>query len=710
MTDPAQTVTLTVAQATVKFLGVQYSESAGVEQKLFAGCFGIFGHGNVAGIGQALLQSELSEPDELPYILGRNEQAMVHTAVAYARMKNRLQTYAVSTSIGPGATNLVTGAALATINRLPVLLLPADTFADRSASPLLQELERPDSGDVSVNDCLRPVSRYFDRIWRPEQLPSALLSAMRVLTDPAETGAVTLCFPQDVQAQAHDWPVALFAKRVWPVARPLPERSVLEAAARIIREAQRPLVVAGGGVHYSGATAALAAFCEATGIPVGQSQAGKGTLVYDHPQCLGAIGSTGTTAANAIAAEADVVIGIGTRYSDFTTASRTAFADPAVRFVNVNVTRLDAVKNSGLSVVADARETLEGLTALLADHRVAPDYVSRYTELDAAWEATVADAYAQPAPGPGLLTQNAVIGLVNELSDPRDVVVCAAGSMPGDLHKLWRTRDPKGYHVEYGYSCMGYEVAGGLGVALACPDRDVFVMVGDGSYLMMATELATAVQEGLKVITVLVQNHGYASIGAPVGVARLAALRDEVPLPQPGLGPPRRRQAADRPGRERGELRPGGHRHLDRRRVRRGREDRQGVVGPDRHLRRDRPAGGRARLEVVVGRAGQRHLDAGVHPGRPSGLRTAQGQPATLPQPHPLTTSEGAHLSCQPPSPSAPRQTPGGCGSPATPPRSPPAPSSGRWLRRATRRSNSVPTATCPTVPPSCRRRWTRTV
>jgi 3D-(3,5/4)-trihydroxycyclohexane-1,2-dione acylhydrolase (decyclizing) len=412
---------------------------------------------------------------------------------------------------------MLTGAALATINRLPVLLLPADTFADRSASPLLQELELPDSGDVTVNDAFRPVSRYFDRIWRPEQLPSALLSAMRVLTDPAETGAVTLCFPQDVQAEAYDWPTDLFKKRVWHVPRPLPERAVLEAAAEIIRSAQRPLIVAGGGVTYSRAQDALAAFCEATGIPVGQSQAGKGTLVYDHPQCLGAIGSTGTTAANAIARDADVVIGIGTRYSDFTTGSRTAFQNPDVRFVNVNVAGLDAIKQAGIAIQADARETLKALLPLLDGYRVDDSYVAEYTELNAAWEETVQQVYLPEIPNAGadgLLTQNEVIGMVNELSDPRDVVVCAAGSMPGDLHKLWRTRDPKGYHVEYGYSCMGYEVAGGLGIRLACPDRDVFVMVGDGSYLMMATELVTAVQERIKIITVLVQNHGYASIGS----------------------------------------------------------------------------------------------------------------------------------------------------------------------------------------------------
>ena len=514
---PAGKIRLTVAQALVKFLGVQYSESDGEEQKLFAGCFGIFGHGNVAGIGQALLQAELEEPETLPYILGRNEQAMVHTAVAYARMKNRLQTYAVSSSVGPGATNMLTGAALATINRLPVLLLPADTFADRSASPLLQELELPQSGDVTVNDAFRPVSKYFDRIWRPEQLPAALMSAMRVLTDPVETGAVTLCFPQDVQAEAYGWPAALFEKRVWHVTRPVPERLVLEAAAAIIKSAKRPLIVAGGGVMYSRAQEALARFCRVTRIPVGQTQAGKGTLAYNHPQCLGAIGSTGTTAANAIARDADLVIGIGTRYSDFTTASRTAFQNPDVRFVNINVAGLDAIKHAGLSVVADARETLDALPPLLDRYRVDGSYIVNYTELNAAWEETVQRAYLPPTPNAGaggLLTQNEVIGMVNELSDSRDVVVCAAGSMPGDLHKLWRTRDPKGYHVEYGYSCMGYEIAGGIGVRLACPDRDVFVMVGDGSYLMMATELVTAVQEGIKVITVLVQNHGFASIGS----------------------------------------------------------------------------------------------------------------------------------------------------------------------------------------------------
>lgn len=512
------TVHLTVAQATIRFLAGQYVERDGERTKFFAGCFGIFGHGNVAGLGQALLQAEIdaveagTEP-ELPYVLGRNEQAMVHSAVAYARQKDRLQTWAVSASVGPGSTNMLTGAALATINRLPVLLLPADTFATRASAPVLQELELPSSGDVTVNDAFKPLSRYFDRVWRPEQLPSALLGAMRVLTDPVETGAATVAIPQDVQAEAFDWPESMFAERTWHVARPLPEKSAIARAADVIRSAKKPLIVAGGGLIYSGATAALASFVESTGIPVGQSQAGKGSLPYDHPQSVGAIGSTGTTAANALATEADVIIGIGTRYSDFTTASRTAFNNPDVRFVNINVASIDSVKQGGVSVVADARETLEALAEALGDYRVSDEYRSRTAELAAHWESTVDSVYKIDDDSLGL-NQNQVIGLANTLSDPRDVVVCAAGSMPGDLHKLWRTRDSKGYHVEYGFSCMGYEVAGGIGAKMACPDRDVFIMVGDGSYLMMATELVTAVQENVKVIVVLVQNHGFASIGS----------------------------------------------------------------------------------------------------------------------------------------------------------------------------------------------------
>jgi 3D-(3,5/4)-trihydroxycyclohexane-1,2-dione acylhydrolase (decyclizing) len=521
--DTAATVRLTVAQAVVRFLANQWSERDGERQKLFAGCFGIFGHGNVAGMGQALLQNELAgshdSVEHLPYVLARNEQAMVHTSVAYARQKDRLQTWACTASVGPGSTNMLTGAALATINRLPVLLLPSGTFATRVSSPVLQELEAPYAADVTVNDAFRPLSRFFDRVSRPEQLPSALVSAMRVLTDPVETGAVTISLPQDVQAEAHDWPVELFAPRTWRVARPLPEAVDIADAAAVIRSAKRPLIVAGGGVHYSGAEEALRALCEQTGIPVGESQAGKGSLPHGHPQEMGAIGSTGTTAANALAAEADVVIGVGTRWSDFTTASRTAFQDTDVRFVNVNIARFDAGKHSGLSVVSDAREALTALASALEGYAVDDDYRSRQYTLWSDWDAAVEAAYHPAAEvtdrlADGLLTQGQVLGAVNELTDPRDVVLCAAGSMPGDLHKLWRVRDRKAYHVEYGYSCMGYEVPASIGIRLADESRDVFAMVGDGGYLMMPTELVTAVQERVKVIVVLVQNHGFHSIGS----------------------------------------------------------------------------------------------------------------------------------------------------------------------------------------------------
>ncbi|PZF79994.1 3D-(3,5/4)-trihydroxycyclohexane-1,2-dione acylhydrolase (decyclizing) [Jiangella anatolica] len=503
---------LTVAQATVRFLTAQFTERDGVEHRLIEGCFGIFGHGNVAGLGQALLEAELDDPSTLPYHQARNEQGMVHAAVGYARMRNRLSTLACTSSIGPGATNMVTGAALATINRLPVLLLPGDVFATRVADPVLQQLEQPHSPDVTVNDAFRPVSRYFDRVWRPEQLPAALLGAMRVLTDPGETGAVTVAMPQDVQAEAYDWPAELFAKRVWHVPRAVPEPAALARAVALLRTAERPLIVAGGGVIYSEATDALRAFAEATGVPVAETQAGKGSLPYDHPLSLGAVGATGTPGANRFACEADVVIGVGTRYSDFTTASRTAFQDPGVRFVNINVAGFDGVKHAGLPLVADARAALEALTEALAGWTAPSTHRAAAAEANREWDAVVTAAYAKahtPLPA-----QTEVLGAVNEVSGPRDVVVNAAGSMPGELHKLWRTRDPKGYHVEYGYSTMGYEIAGGLGVRMAAPDRDVFVLVGDGSYLMMAQELVTAVQERIKIVVVLVQNHGFASIGS----------------------------------------------------------------------------------------------------------------------------------------------------------------------------------------------------
>jgi 3D-(3,5/4)-trihydroxycyclohexane-1,2-dione acylhydrolase (decyclizing) len=501
-------VRLTTAQALVRFLGAQYVERDGVRSRFFGGCFGIFGHGNVAGLGEALL----AYPDALPYHQARNEQGMVHIAVGYARMRNRLATLACTTSIGPGATNMVTGAALATVNRLPVLLLPGDVFASHRPDPVLQQLESHAAGDVSVNDCFRPVSRYFDRISRPEQVIPAALQAMRVLTSPADTGAVTLAFPQDVQAEAFDCPEEFLEERTWHVPRVAADPESLARAVEAIRGARRPLIVAGGGVIYSEASAALQAFCDSTGIPVGETQAGKGSLPYDHSSCLGAVGATGTFAANRVAAEADVVIGIGTRYSDFTTASTTAFRNPDVRFVNVNVADVDAAKQSGVRVVADARTALEQLAGALAGWTVDGDYRAEAARLNREWDDEVGRLYSfgrEPVPA-----QSEVIGAVNDASSPQDVVVCAAGSMPGDLHKLWRTRDPKGYHVEYGYSCMGYEIAGGLGVKLAAPEREVFVLVGDGSYLMLPGELVTAVQEGAKLVVVLVDNHGFNSIGA----------------------------------------------------------------------------------------------------------------------------------------------------------------------------------------------------
>jgi 3D-(3,5/4)-trihydroxycyclohexane-1,2-dione acylhydrolase (decyclizing) len=499
-------VRLTAAQALVRFLAQQYAERDGVEHRFFGGCIGIFGHGNVAGIGQALYE----RPDLLPYHQARSEQGMVHTASGYARQKNRLGAFACTTSIGPGATNMVTGAALATVNRLPVLLLPGDVFASRRPDPVLQQLETPWAGDSSVNDAFRPVSKYFDRIWRPEQVVSAALQAMRVLVNQAETGAVTLAFPQDVQAEAFEVPDGFLRKRVWPIERPLPDETARRRAVELIRASKRPLIVAGGGVIYSEATDALRAFCEETGVPVGETQAGKGSLPYDHPSSLGAIGVTGNFAANRIAARADLVIGVGTRWSDFTTASKTAFREPNVRFVNVNVADFDAHKHAGLPLVGDARATLEWLRTALEDWAVENAYREEAARLNGEWDAEVARLYAIEHDPPA---QSAVIGAVNDASRPQDVVVCAAGAMPGDLHKLWRTRDPKGYHVEYGYSCMGYEIAGGLGVKLAAPEREVYVMVGDGSYLMLSSELVTAVAERQKLTIVLVDNRGYKSIG-----------------------------------------------------------------------------------------------------------------------------------------------------------------------------------------------------
>jgi 3D-(3,5/4)-trihydroxycyclohexane-1,2-dione acylhydrolase (decyclizing) len=497
---------LTTAQAIIRFLKVQHVARDGREQPFFAGCFGIFGHGNLAGVGQALHQ----DPD-FPYYLCRNEQAMVHTAAAFAKMSNRLRALTCTTSIGPGATNMLTGAAGATINRLPVLLLPGDIFARRNVAPVLQQLESPSTQDISVNDCFRPVSRYWDRIQRPEQILTALPEALRVLTSPGETGAVTLALPQDVQAQAFDFPEEFLEPRTWTVPRSRPDTELLAQAAGRIRAAKRPLIIAGGGVIYSDATEALSRVAAQTGIPVAETQAGKGVLPFDHRQSVGAVGVTGTSVANRLALQTDLVIGIGTRYSDFTTASVTAFQNPAVRFININVTEFDASKQSALPLVGDARVTIEELGRALGSHQVCEIYASETARLRQEWDTEVDRIYSRHIGPP--LSQGEVIGLLNSTLGPKDVIVSAAGSLPGDLHKLWRTRDPKGYHMEYGYSCMGYEIAGGLGVKMADPSREVYVLVGDGSYLMMAQEIATALQEQIKINIILLDNHGFSSIG-----------------------------------------------------------------------------------------------------------------------------------------------------------------------------------------------------
>ncbi len=496
----------TMAQALVGFLKNQYVERDGQENRFFAGAWGIFGHGNVAGIGQALQQN----PD-FRYYLSRNEQAMVHTSIAFAKASNRLRTFACTSSVGPGATNMVTGAATATINRLPVLLLPGDIFARRNVAPVLQQLESEHSQDISVNDAFKPVSRYWDRLNRPDQLPYSLMEAMRILTSPAQTGAVTLALPEDVQAEAWDYAEELFQKRVWHISRPLADRALLRKSIEWIREARAPMVIAGGGVIYGDATAELRRFVEQTGIASGETQAGKGSLPDAHPQNLGAIGVTGTPGANRMARDADLVIAIGTRLGDFTTGSKTAFQNPAVRFININVAEFDASKQGGLPLTADARATLTELSEALAGTHVSSDYSQTVERYRAQWDEERARLFSLRHGPP--ISQGEVIGIVNRFSRPQDVVVCAAGSLPGDLHKLWAARDPKGYHLEYGYSCMGYEIAGGLGVKMADPARDVYVMVGDGSYLMMSSEIVTSIQEGVKLTIVLLDNHGFGSIG-----------------------------------------------------------------------------------------------------------------------------------------------------------------------------------------------------
>lgn len=517
---------MTVAQALIEFLANQWTVDGDTRVRTIAGTFGIFGHGNVAGVGQALKQYSADSPQLMPYYQARNEQAMVHQSVAFARMNRRRSTFACAASVGPGASNMLTGAALATINRLPVLLLPSDTFANRASDPVLQQLEAFHDGSLSVNEAFKPLSKYFDRIQRPEQLFSSLLNAMRVLTDPVETGAVTIALPEDVQAEVIDVPEEFLALRDWQIRRPHPEARDIIAASKAIKASKNPIIIAGGGVIYANAHDSLRQFSEKTGIPVGVSQAGMGSLTWDHPQNLGAVGATGTTAANRAAAKADLVIGIGTRYSDFTTSSRTAFQNPEVKFVNINVTAFDAYKHgTAIPVVSDADVALLELLKAVGNYRVPEQYMAEYSSNKNQWDAMVDDSFedkklSEPS-------QAEIIGAVQQSSDSRDVVICAAGSLPGDLHKLWRVRDSLGYHVEYGYSCMGYEIAGGLGVARADKTRDAIVMVGDGSYLMMHTEIVSAVAEGIKFIIVLIQNHGYASIGhlsEDVGSERFGTL------------------------------------------------------------------------------------------------------------------------------------------------------------------------------------------
>lgn len=513
------TVRLTMAQALVRYLCAQRSEIDGAEVPLFAGVWAIFGHGNVAGLGEALYAARA----ELPTLRAHNEQAMAHAAIAFAKASSRRRVMACTTSIGPGATNMVTAAAVAHVNRLPVLLLPGDVFANRVPDPVLQQVE--DFGDptVTANDCFRPVSRYWDRITRPEQLLASLPAAIDVLTDPAACGPVTLALPQDVQAEAYAYPEDFFRPRVHRLRRPGPDPTQLAAAAERLKRATKPLVIAGGGVHYSLAWDALREFVERHTLPVAETQAGKAALPWNHPCAVGAIGVTGSSAANALAAEADVVLAVGTRLGDFATGSRALFQNPDLTLIGLNVTAFDARKHGALPLVADARRGLAELGAALDAWRAPEAWGASARRLAAEWNRAVDAATAPGVAVPP--TEAQVIGAVNRAGGPRDVVVCAAGGLPGELHKLWRASNPKGYHLEYGYSCMGYEIAGGLGVKMALPDREVFVMVGDGSYLMLNSEIATSVMMGKKLVIVVLDNHGYACIhrlqqacgGAPFG-------------------------------------------------------------------------------------------------------------------------------------------------------------------------------------------------
>ncbi|MBP1966513.1 3D-(3,5/4)-trihydroxycyclohexane-1,2-dione acylhydrolase (decyclizing) [Paenibacillus aceris] len=501
------TIRLTMAQALLRFLDSQYISVDGTERKFVEGVFGIFGHGNVTGIGEALERSAGS----LTYKQGKNEQGMVHSAIAFAKQRNRQQIYACTSSIGPGALNMVTAAATATVNRIPVLLLPGDNFASRQPDPVLQQLESVQDYTISATDAFKTVSKYWDRIVRPEQLMTAAVQAIRVLTDPAETGAVTLALPQDVQAEAYDYPLAFFEKKVHYIDRRPAAEGAVKRAAELLKGKRKPLIIAGGGVLYASASQELAAFAEAFGIPVAETQAGKSALPWNHPLQVGAIGVTGSLAANRLAQGADVIIGVGTRYSDFTTASKSAFAHPDVQFVNINVSGFDSSKLNGIGITADAREGLIALQEALTQAAYRTSYENgEITELKQEWDAEVDRLYAaQHEDG---LAQTRALGVINEGIDPSSVIVCAAGSLPGDLHRLWRSVEPKTYHMEYGFSCMGYEIAGAFGAALAEPERDVYALVGDGSYLMMHSEMVTSLQEGRKITVLMFDNHGFQCI------------------------------------------------------------------------------------------------------------------------------------------------------------------------------------------------------
>jgi 3D-(3,5/4)-trihydroxycyclohexane-1,2-dione acylhydrolase (decyclizing) len=496
-----------MAQALLRYLDQQYISVDGVETKFVKGIIGIFGHGNVTGIGEALERS----PGSLTYMQGKNEQGMVHTAAAYAKQKNRKQIYACTTSIGPGALNMITAAATATVNRIPVLLLPGDNFATREPDPVLQQLEVSSDYTISATDPFKAVSKYWDRIVRPEQLMVAVTHAMRVLTDPAETGAVTLALPQDVQAEAYDYPESFFARKVHYLDRRPPVPAAIERATKQIAHSKKPLLVAGGGVLYSEASAQLIEFAEAFGIPIAETQAGKSAVSWEHPLNVGAIGVTGSLAANRLAKEADVVIGVGTRFSDFTTASHAAFQNPEVSFININLNSMDAAKLGGEAILADAREGLQALQQELKAQQYSSAYgSSEVAELRDEWNTEVDRLYA--AEHEAGLAQTKAVGIVNRTIDPSSVIVCAAGSLPGDLHRLWRSTEPKTYHMEYGFSCMGYEVSGAFGAALAEPDREVYAMVGDGSYLMLHSELVTSLQEQKKMTILLFNNNGFQCI------------------------------------------------------------------------------------------------------------------------------------------------------------------------------------------------------